>query len=145
RPLRARSIMRSAYGNSVCPAAVSSTRRLLRTNSGLPTSSSSTRIRTDTVDCTRCRVSAVREKLPVLARVKNASSWLNSTPLRIIDFLHESHQNDSFYKYSQSSQSNQTMLRRAWAAAPREIRLLLSTSFLMSLGFYSLIPYLTLY
>ncbi len=37
------------------------------------------------------------------------------------------------------------MLRRAWSAAPREIRLLLCTSVLMGLGFYSLIPYLTLH
>jgi len=37
------------------------------------------------------------------------------------------------------------MKREIWRETPFSVKLLLSTSFMMNLGFYALIPYLTLY
>ena len=66
---------RSACGSSARPAAVSSTRRDPRTNSGAPTRFSSDRTSWLAVGCEMSRRSAARVKLASAATSTKARSW----------------------------------------------------------------------
>src|SRR6516165_11871881 len=68
--------------SSSVPALVSATWRVVRVNSGVPSSRSRRRISSLSVGAARCSRSAARPKCSSVATATNASSWRNSTARR---------------------------------------------------------------